>query len=266
MVRSDPTITADEVRGALRRIIASDDFPATARNRKFLSYVTEKTLAGKAAELSGYRVATEVFGRPADFNPTTDPIVRIEAGKLRRDLEVYYLKSGACEDIGLSLPRGGYTPSFERRAKSPPASSVVPLDPQGITVHALHGDQCALAPFEPAFRARLADRLARQPDVAVFAGAAAWSDGGLLDSDTARELGRRNGTRFILSGDAAGIDGEVVLTARLYDAATGRLSWSEDIAGPPATLGESVAARVIEAHRGLAEKLDGGRRTAGFPA
>lgn len=266
MVRSDPTITADEVRGALRRIVASDDFPATARNRKFLAYVTEKTLAGKAEDLSGYKVATEVFGRPADFNPTTDPIVRIEAGKLRRDLEVYYLKSGASEEIGISLPRGGYIPSFQRRAIAPAHRSVPSLDPRGITVHALHGNQCALAQAEPAFRARLADRLAREPEVAVFAGPAACHDGGLLDSDTVREVARRNGTRFVLSGDAVGIDGTVVFTARLHDGATGRLLWSEDIPGVPVMLGETVVARVLEVRRGLAEKLDGSSRGHDFPA
>lgn len=245
-VRSDPTITAEDVRAALRRILASDDFPATARNRKFLSYVTERTLAGKAADLSGYKVATEVFGRPADFNPTTDPIVRIEAGKLRRDLEVYYLKSGAGDEIGISLPRGGYIPSFQRRAIVPAQPSVSSLDPQGVTVHALHGNQCPLAQAEPAFRARLADRLAREPEVAVFAGPAASHDGGLLDSDTVREVARRNGTRFVLSGDATGVGGAVVFTARLHDGATGRLMWSEDIPGIPPMLAEAVVVRVLE--------------------
>ena len=266
MVRSDPTITADEVRGALRRIVASDDFPATARNRKFLAYVTEKTLAGKADHLSGYKVATEVFGRPADFNPATDPIVRIEAGKLRRDLELYYLKSGASDEIGISLPRGGYIPCFERRAIVPAKATGLPLNAQGITVHALHGNQSALAHLEPAFRARLADRLAREPEVAVFAGPASYSDGGLLDSDTVREVARRNGTRFVLSGEAVGVDGTVIFTARLHDGATGRLCWSEDIPSVPAMLGETVVARVLDARRELAEKLDGRNRSPDWSA
>ena len=266
MVTSDPTITPDQVRAALQRIVASPDFPATMRNRRFLTYITEKTLAGKAQELNGYQVATEVFGRPANFNATTDPIVRIEAGKLRRDLEVYYLKSGADEEIGLALPRGGYIPSFYRRETRDVKASGFSLDPQGITVHALHSNQCALAQAEPAFRARVADRLAREPEVAVFAGPAFYSDGGLLDSDTVREVARRNGTRFVLSGDAAGLDGSVVFTARLHDGATGRLWWSEDITGPPAMLGESVVARVLEVRRGLAEKLDGRAESPVFPS
>jgi len=263
-VPTDPTIMPDEVRGALRRLVASADFPASARNRRVLAYITEKALQGRAAEITAYAVATEVFGRPAIFNPTTDPIVRIEAGKLRRDLEVYYLKSGAAEEIGIALPRGGYIPSFHRRSPGEVGDSRVTLDPCGITVHALHGGQCALAEAEPGFRARLADLLAREPELAIFAGAAIPSEGGLLDSDTVREVARRNGTRFVLSGDARGQNGTTLFTARLHDGATGRLLWSEDISGPPEMLGEAVFSRVREVRRGLAAQLDGRDSNPGF--
>jgi TolB-like protein len=263
---SDPSITSEEIRAALQRVVASPDFPATERNRRFLIYVVEKTLAGRHEDVTGYKVATEAFGRAADFNPTTDPIVRIEAAKLRRDLETYYLKAGAVEVLQISLPRGGYIPLFERRKAESPAGQPVALDPRGLTIDVLHGSQGRLAHLHPSLRARLADRLARQTDLAVFAGPARQSDGGLLDSDAARELGRRNGTRFILSGDAHG-DGEtLLLTARLHDGATGRLMWSEDFAGTPQDLEESLVRRVVEQHRTLAEKLDGGSRSPDFPA
>ena len=262
-VPSDQTITPDEIRSALQRLLASRDFPATPRNRRFLAYVVEKTIAGSAEEVSGYGVATGVFGRPVSFNPALDPIVRIEAGKLRRDLEFYYLKSGAAEAVLISLPRGGYVPSFHRRSvTAKPAEAA--LDPRGITVHALHSSQCALAQAEPSFRARVADYLTRNPSLAVFSGPAAFNDGGLLDSDTVREVARRNGTRFVLSGDAGGMDGSVVLTARLHDGATGRLLWAEEIAGHPATLGEQVASRVVAAQRELAGRLDHRAGTPGL--
>ena len=255
---SDPSITAEEVQVALQRMLASKDFPATERNRRFLAYAVGKTLEGKAGEITGYKVATEVFGRPESFNPTTDPIVRIEAGKIRRDLEVYYLKSGGAEEIRIHLPRGAYEPVFQRHREGVPGSVGAALDLQGITVHTLHIGGGAAVGAESALRTRVVDRLARQTDLAVFAGPVLHGQGGLLDSDAARELGRRNGTRFILSGDVHGHNGGMFFTARLHDGATGRLMWSEDLMGDGGTMEEMIARRVADARRVLAQKLEAG--------
>lgn len=105
-------LSAEEVRRQLQRIIASKDFVASARNRRFLEHVVERTLRGETAR--GYEIGTLVFGRPKTFNATTDPIVRIEAGKLRRDLETYYLKSGQHDPIRIVLPKGAYRAAFFR--------------------------------------------------------------------------------------------------------------------------------------------------------
>ena len=53
-----------------------------------------------------------VFGRKADFDPILDPIVRVQAGRLRRSLERYYLLTGDAGAIRIELPRGGYAPAF----------------------------------------------------------------------------------------------------------------------------------------------------------
>jgi hypothetical protein len=251
--QSDPSVTREEALAATAEAVASADFPASARNRRFLEYVVRHTLDGNPDKISGYLVATEVFGREPDFNPTTDPIVRIEAAKLRRDLEVYYLKSGSRTPVRITLPRGGYVPVFHRPA---PTERSAFLDPQAITVHDLK--EAGMARSGPPLRARVIDHLARQAEVSVFAGPPSASADGLLDSETARELGRRNGTRFIMSGDAhPGSDGEVVCTARLHDGQTGRLLWSADIAGGADVLPEALVARTLSARREWAAKLDG---------
>jgi hypothetical protein len=90
----------------LRRIVQSSDFPASERNRRFLQRVVENSLQGRTT--SAREVAVEVFGRPATFDSLKDPIVRIEAAKLRRDLETYYLKSGKTDPIHLSFAKGRY--------------------------------------------------------------------------------------------------------------------------------------------------------------
>ncbi len=108
---ADGTLPADP-RAELRRVLDSPDFPATPRNRRFLEFAAEKVLAGHEGKIAPYDIGTQVFGRPESFNPLTDPIVRIEAGKLRRDLETYYLKSGRANPLRLTLPKGGYRPEF----------------------------------------------------------------------------------------------------------------------------------------------------------
>ena len=251
--QSDPTVTREEALDAMAEAVASTDFPASARKRRFLEYVVRHTLDGNLDKISGYDVATEVFGREPHFNPTTDPIVRIEAAKLRRDLEVYYLKSGSRAPVRITLPRGGYLPVFHRASATGRSGG---LDPRAITVYDLN--EAGMARSGPPLRARFIDHLARQAEVSVFAGPPSVSGHGLLDSETARQLGRRNGTRFIMSGDAhPGSDGEVVCTARLHDAQTGRLLWSADITGGADVLPEVLVARTLSARRDWAAKLDG---------
>ncbi|MBU3665614.1 MAG: hypothetical protein FGM15_07030 [Chthoniobacterales bacterium] len=241
----------EDVQACLERILASPDFAASDRNRRFLAHVVNSELDGRDEDISSYNIAVRIFGRSPDFDPTRDPIVRIEAGKLRRDLEMYYLKSGRAERVVISLPRGGYWPHFALRdvSASPDGESSDALDPRGITVHVLHSEQSRLANEYPDFRARVVDALARLPDLAVFTSQGAAQEGVLLDSDTARDLARKNGTKFVLSGCARDGFDQIVLTARLHDGDNGRQIWSEDIQGDGQGLMEALVSRLTEVHR-----------------
>jgi TolB-like protein len=105
----------DEVRAALNRIIASDLLRHSPQLVAFIRFIVETTLRGEASRIKGYTIAIEAFGRGESFDPETDPIVRVEAGRLRRALEQYYTRDGATDDIVIELPRGRYVPSFRRR-------------------------------------------------------------------------------------------------------------------------------------------------------
>lgn len=105
--------TAAEINRQLRRIVASPDFETSERNTRFLCYVVECTL--KQKNTSGYDVATRIFGREKSFDGSKDPIVRLEAGKLRLALEVYYLKSGKHDPVLIELAKGRYRALFSRR-------------------------------------------------------------------------------------------------------------------------------------------------------
>ncbi|WDZ81900.1 adenylate cyclase (plasmid) [Ensifer adhaerens] len=100
-----------DIRDQLARIISSAEFPKGGRGPAFLSFVVEEALAGRAHRLKGYTIAVEVFKRKEDFTQD-DPVVRIEAGRLRRALERYYLVAGQDDPVRIDIPKGRYAPSF----------------------------------------------------------------------------------------------------------------------------------------------------------
>ena len=123
--------TAAAVRAALADILASPDFVASERARKFLQYVVEETLAGRSERIKAFSVALEVFGRDQTFDAQNDPVVRIEAGRLRRALERYYLLAGQNDAIVIEIPKGGYIPIFATRIADPPIEAALPSSPSG---------------------------------------------------------------------------------------------------------------------------------------
>ena len=106
----DEPPAAEAIIEQLERILASGDFDGSPRSRAFVRFIVEETLAGREQALTQSAIATRVFGRREDFDPTVDPIVRIQAGRLRRSLERYYLMSGAGDAVRIELPRGSYVP------------------------------------------------------------------------------------------------------------------------------------------------------------
>ena len=79
------------IRAQLKRILESEEFRASDKQRKFLGFVVDETLKDRASQIKGYTIAVSVYGRSEKFDPQVDPIVRVEAGRLRRALEHYYL-------------------------------------------------------------------------------------------------------------------------------------------------------------------------------
>ncbi len=115
--------TDDEIREQLARIRSSPAFDAPERAQKFLCYIIEETLAGRADRIKAYSIAIEVFGRDASFDAQNDPVVRIEAGRVRRALEHYYLLAGQRDPILITIPKGGYVPAFTRFHELTPSVS-----------------------------------------------------------------------------------------------------------------------------------------------
>jgi TolB-like protein len=117
----------DQEAGAVRRqlegILASSGFAKKDRLSRFLRFVVERKLAGRAHELKETVIGFEVFERQADYNPKKDAIVRTEAGRLRARLAEYYSGEGKSDSLVIELPRGGYVPIFRK------ADSAIPTEP-----------------------------------------------------------------------------------------------------------------------------------------
>lgn len=106
---------SSQVEEQLARILQSGELHLPRRGASFLSFVVEETLAGRGAYLKAFTIATGVFGRDCGFDPQSDPCVRIQAGKVRTALERYYLVRGMYDPIEITIPKGGYRPTFAVR-------------------------------------------------------------------------------------------------------------------------------------------------------
>ena len=107
-------ITAAEIRAALNRVLQSPEFRASRRSQDFLRYVVERSLEGQADSLKERTIGIDVFGRPAEYDPSNDATVRVKAGEVRKRLGVYYSTEGQHDEIRIDLPAGTYVPGFIR--------------------------------------------------------------------------------------------------------------------------------------------------------
>ncbi|MBJ6134506.1 tetratricopeptide repeat protein [Ochrobactrum sp. Q0168] len=112
----DREASDQEVKSALADLIADKRFRATERGRAILSYIADLHFSGSSEGVKGYSIAIDVLGRPDSFDPSTDPIVRIEISRLRAALVQYYEAFGKEKPIEIELPKGKYTLAFNRRA------------------------------------------------------------------------------------------------------------------------------------------------------
>ena len=112
-------VTEQEARMELDRLLSDPQFHLTERHRNFLKYVAQEMFEGRAAKVKAYTIAVDVFGRPCDFDPINDPIVRIEATRLRAALCQYYESRTEEGSVRIELPRGNYIPSFTKARLQP---------------------------------------------------------------------------------------------------------------------------------------------------
>ena len=132
-----PTVAAPserDVRDQIERITSSTAFRTSDRLKHFITFVASQALQGKGDNLKEYAVGVQVFGRETAFDPRTDPVVRVQARRLRARLERYYREEGQHDEIVVDLPKGGYAPVFRRREVASPPKPIVATAPLDNTV------------------------------------------------------------------------------------------------------------------------------------
>ena len=220
----------DEIRSELQRILSSRQFDASERNRRFLEYVVEETLSGRGERIKAYNVATLVFGRDENFDPQLDPVVRMEARRLRRSLERFYLVNAQTDGLHIVMPKGGYVPKFHRPHSV--ASEAAEAN-GGLAPSRFRGPSVRVIPFEvedvgpnrasyaDGFARQIAVSLSRFPEFSVFLSER-------IESGTARDQQHdAPDADLILGGDTALTAESLKVKATLLDRRTGRLVWGE---------------------------------------
>ncbi len=176
------------IEAELERLLASPGLEASDRRRAFLRYIVEETLAGRADRLKGYSIAIAVFERSEAFDAQADPVVRLEARRLRRDLDSYYMGAGSRDPVRISIPKGSYVPRFDWHepghviapAEGPGAGEATPQPPAAPPLPAVARPEVeATVPAPPGRPAGRVPPLAFLLAVAVvlivvLAGALAW--------------------------------------------------------------------------------------------
>ena len=251
--------SVDSVRQQLAKILASPQFAGSHHLSSFLRFIVEKTLAGEAADIKAYTVATQVLGRKADFDPNLDPIVRIQAGRLRRSLKLYYQEQGKSIEVIIDVPKGAYVPVFYSVLGQKRKGLVVP-EARSEPVRAVpSGPSVAVMPllnltgdhqqeyFTEGLAEELSSELARYQDLRVIAyhSTRRWKD----QKVDPRVAGQDLGARFLVEGSIRKDAQKVKIDLHVVDGHNGLMIWGEQYcrelkADSLITLQEEIAQKV----------------------
>ena len=241
MKKTVTDISPDRVKAQLERILTSSEFRSGKRLGQFLNYVVEQSLNGQARSIKQYSVAVEAFGYGTDFDPQSNPIVRIEAKRLRRALDLYYLTHGIEDPIRIDIPKGSYVPVFlENHTALQAADSSQYLSPTAastqvdaskptiaVITFALSNPADEFAYLATGLTEEIIIALTQFPNFFVV---------GPLSRDVihrqgldTRRIGQEYGVRFVLEGTLRKNKELFRLTVRLADAVSGQQMWGQSL-------------------------------------
>ena len=235
-------VAPEEIKAELDRILSSPDFRASKRRRGFLRFVVEEALAGRAEMIKAYTIAVTVFGRSKDFDSQVDPIVSVEAGRLRRALAQYYLTGGKNNPLRIEIPKGTYVPSFivnkDGKINVPSIESAIGHQNRpDISSPILARPGIAVIVFDSLSKEEGQDFLATGISAQLVANLAQFKDfmvvGPLLrkrlenPNQSLSSIGQKYGVQFVLSGSVQRRGKRMRVIVKLLDADSAANIWVE---------------------------------------
>lgn len=250
----------------LNRILASKAFRQADRLKRFLSFIVKEASAGRSESLKEFTVGVEVFDRSASFDPRSDPIVRVQARRLRMQLDRYYAEEAGPDEIVLDVPKGGYAVVVRPAKAAPSVGTALPSLVSWNTVLALPFSDYSLTGDQKNFCAGLNEEIVHRLTgmnsvrLAVWNGSAAPPPGEWAAS--------RFNAAIIINGSVRKSNSAVRVTANLIDTASGCYLWSTSIdrnLEDTFSVQEEVA-RLVADQLEIELSAGAGRRRLGPPA
>src|SRR5581483_5148594 len=208
------------LRQQVDRVLGSPTFQQVDRLKRFLTFITLEALAGRSDQLKEYVIGVQVFGKEESFDPRTDPIVRVQARRLRARLVRYYREEGQNDEIVIDLPKGGYAPLFKQRSATVAphrslGAALVSRNTVSVQPFADHTAEGDLDYFCRGLRQEVIDQLAKIDGLRVLA----WDETTPKSSDAA----------MVIAGGVRSAGQQIRISIQLIDGASGCYLWSESL-------------------------------------
>ena len=216
----------EAVRGQVQKIVSSPPFAASTRISRFLRFAVDWKLEGRANELKEYVLGLEVFDRSASFDPRIDPIVRVEARRLRSKLASYYEKEGLDDELIIEFPKGTYAPCFRLRE----AESIQPRPASSSrNIAVLPFANLSAEPDSDYFSDGLTEELIHALTKVEGLRVVAWTTAARFrdQEHEFRAIGRQLNVDSLLAGSVRQSVGRLRVVAKLIDTSSGYYLWSE---------------------------------------
>jgi len=236
------------VRQQLERVLGSATFRQVDRLKRFLEFIVTEALSGRADQLKEYVIGVQVFDKEMSFDPRADPIVRVQARRLRTRLMRYYREEARPGELVIELPKGGYAPTF--KAQEPAGTSrrslgaaLVRQNTIAVLPFANHGAALDLGHFCHALRQETIAGLAGLAALRVLA----WDPDDSTQAADGRQAVSTVHAALVVNGSVRSFGEQLRVTVHIIDGASGSYLWSNtlDFRAPDFAAQEAVAQAIV---------------------